>query len=104
MMRTAKKDSERRSNSEETAEIISWIKRHAPLAELCQFGGWPDDARFGVEVCRQAPREWIVNITFVETIMEISECDVTERERCGQYSVSFDAAGHPSAIRMIQPL
>jgi len=89
---------------EDVHGTIAWIKRHAPLTELCQFGGWPDDTRLQVEVCSRTPEEWIVNIRFDKTIMEISECDITERERCGQYAVSFDDAGHPSAIRLIQPL
>jgi|GEM_PF-3559208 len=103
-MRTSPTVSERRSNGEETDEIIAWIKRHAPLTELCQFGGWPNDSQLKVEVCNRTPEEWVVNMIFVETIMEISECDITERERCGQYAISFDEAGHPSAIRLIQPL
>lgn len=104
MIRTSTTVSDRQSNSEETAEIVDWIKRHALLTELCQFGGWPDESRLRIEICSRSPREWIINITFVETIMEISECDVTERERCGQYAVSFEAAGHPVEIRLIQPL
>jgi hypothetical protein len=86
------------------SEIIAWIRRHAPLTELCQFGGWPDDAGLTVEVCSRTPHEWIVNIAFDETIMEISECDVTRRQRCGQYAVDLDAAGHPADIRLVLPL
>lgn len=86
------------------ADAIDWIRRHAPLTELCQFGGWPDDASLGVALCRREPGAWIVNIFFDETIMEISECDVTRRPRCGQYAVDLDAAGRPVDIRMVQPL
>jgi hypothetical protein len=105
-MRMFTKSSERRSreNKAPMTETIVWIRRHAPLADLCLFGGWPDDSQLRVEVCNCEPHQWIVNITFVETIMEISECDVTERERCGQYAVSFDEAGHPVDIRLVQPL
>ena len=104
MVRTSADGKVHRSAKEDVHETIAWIRRHAPLTELCRFGGWPDDARLKVEVCSRAAQEWIVNITFVEAIMEISECDVTERERCGQYSVSFDEAGYPTGIRLIQPL
>lgn len=104
MMRVPPDDEVHQPEKEDVHETIAWIKHHAPLTELCQFGGWPDDTRLAVEVCSRTPAEWIVNISFVETIMEISECDVTERERCGQYAVAFDAAGHPVGIRMIQPL
>jgi hypothetical protein len=105
-MRMFMKGTERRSSKRETplAETIVWIRRHAPLADLCMFGGWPDDSQLRVEVCSREPHQWIVTISFVETIMEISECDVTEHERCGQYAVSFDKAGHPVDIRLVQPL
>lgn len=105
MMHTSTDNRERRlSQSEDGDEITAWIKRHAPLTELCQMGGWPDDTRLKVEMCSSTSREWIINIFFIETIMEISECDVTERERCGQFAVNIDEAGHPTDIRMIQAL
>lgn len=83
---------------------IAWIRRHAPVLELCQFGGWPDDAGMRVELCRREPRRWIVNIFFDEAIMEISECDVTRRERCGQCAVDLDDAGRPVDIRLLYPM
>ena len=94
----------RSSLDEIPAPALDWIRRPAPLTELCRFGGWPDDSSLTVELYRRTPRQWIVNICFDETIMEISECDVTRRQRCGQFAVSFDAAGSPVGIRMIQPL
>ena len=99
------KSSERRlDEGGVSVEVTEWIRRHASLTDLCQFGGWPDDSRLQIEICSRTPGEWIINISFVETIMEISECDVTERERCGQYAVSFDETGHSVDIRLIQPL
>ena len=86
------------------ATELDWIRRHAPLTELCRLGGWPDDSSLSVELCRRTPQAWIVNIRFDETIMEISECDVTRRQRCGQYAVDLDAAGHPADIRLVLPL
>jgi hypothetical protein len=86
------------------AEVLDWIRQHASLTELCQIGGWPDDAGMRVELSRHEPKRWIVNLYFDEVIMEISECEVTRRERCGQYAVDLDDAGHAVAIRLLYPL
>ena len=85
-------------------QAVDWIRKHAPVTELCQFGGWPDDAGMRVELSSSTPRRWIVNLYFDEVIMEISECDVTRRERCGQYALELDDAGHPVDIRLLYPL
>lgn len=86
------------------AADLDWIRKHASLTELCRFGGWPDDTGMRVELSRREPRRWIVNLYFDEVIMEISECDVTRRERCGQYAVDVDEGGHPVDIRLVLPL
>jgi hypothetical protein len=86
------------------AEVLDWIRRHAPLTELCQIGGWPDDVGMRVVLSRREPQRWIVNLYFDEVIMEISECEVNRCERCGQYAVDLDDAGHPLGIRLVLPL
>jgi hypothetical protein len=93
-----------RSTAEIPEEAMVWMRQHAPFKELCQFGGWPDDVGLRVELCRRESRRWIVNIFFDETIMEISECDVTRRERCGKCAVDLDDTGHPVDIHLLYPL
>ena len=85
-------------------ELLNWINTHAPLTQLCERGGWPDDSTLRMEICSKAGKEWIADIYFAEAIQEISECDPTRTERCGQFAIHFDASGAPDAIRLLHPM
>lgn len=86
------------------AVVIEWIKQHAPLELLCKNGGWPDPSSLNIDIRSQIEKEWVIDIEFIETIMEISECDIREDKRCGEFAVAFDATGQPTDIRIIQRL
>ncbi|MFQ5582755.1 MAG: hypothetical protein ACE5F3_09055, partial [Mariprofundaceae bacterium] len=73
------------------AELLNWIDQNAPLAKLCDRGGWPDGATLRMDICSKTDREWIADIYFEEVLQEMSECDPTRTERCGQFAIRFDA-------------
>lgn len=85
-------------------DILSWIHAHLPATQLCEAGGWPDSEHARIEICSRSDREWIVNVSMTESIMEISECDVAEYNRYGKFSVSLDTAGRPEGIRLLYPM
>jgi len=84
--------------------IISWIKAHAPLDMLCENGGWADAAHLRIDIRSRERRQWIVDIEFTESTMEISECAVRRSSHGGEFAVSFDAKGNPTAICLLHPL
>lgn len=88
----------------EQQQVIGWIREHAPLADLCEHGGWPDAARLNIEVRSRSDREWIVDIDFTESTMEISECDIREAIHGGKFAVALDAEGNPVGIRLLERL
>lgn len=85
-------------------ELIAWVDKHAGIEKLCQRGGWPDGSTLRIDVCNKSGREWIVDIYFEEVIQEMSECEPTRDERCGQFELSFDASGAPESIRLRFPM
>lgn len=85
-------------------EMIAWIKKHAPLEKLCEQGGWPDPSRISVEILSQSESQWTVDIEFTETIMEISECSVSENKRGGEFVITCNKESEPTAIRMTERL
>lgn len=85
-------------------EIVAWIRAHLPATMLCEAGGWPDSAHARVDICSSNDREWIVNVTVTESIMEISECDVAEHSRCGKFAITLDENGEPEGIRLLYPM
>ena len=86
------------------ASVVKWIRQHAPLEAMCERGGWPDDAHLKVEIRAKLKDHWIVDIETIESSMEISECDVTETPRCGEFRVVFDRSGKPVEITMLEHL
>lgn len=85
-------------------DLIDWIRDHSSLEKLCAAGGWPDVEHAEIEVCSRSEQEWIVNISTTESVMEISECNVSEYSRCGKYAVSLDLSGHPTNIDLLYPM
>jgi len=83
---------------------MDWINEHASLALLCERGGWPDASTLRMEICSKTDEEWIADIYFIEAIQEISECNPTCTERCGQFAIRFDANGNLDAIRLLHPM
>jgi len=82
------------------AHVAEWIRKHAPVEQLCEVGGWPNIPTLNIDVCSRTSTEWIVNIDFDEIILEISECDLSEYNRCGKFTVTFDTSGDPVGIRL----
>jgi hypothetical protein len=74
------------------------------FAKLCAPGGRPDAVTLSMEICSKTDREWIVDICFDEGIHEISECEPTQDERCGKFTIRFDANGVPEAIGLLHPM
>jgi len=85
----------------EETELIEWLRRKAPLEQLCEVGGWPDDSQLHIDICSQSENKWLIRISFNEHIQEISECEPSVYERCGKFAVHFDATGQPADIRLI---
>lgn len=85
-------------------DLITWIDRHAPLAALCERSGWPDGSTLRMKACSRESQEWIVDISFIEVIQEMSECDPTRIERCGRFVIRFDTSGEPESIRLLHTM
>ena len=86
------------------ADLLAWVDANAGLEKLCRRAGWPDPTTIRIEPVGQKGGEQIVDIYFTEAVREMSECDPVREERCGQFALTFDDAGTPSAIRLLFPM
>ena len=85
-------------------DMEAWIREHAQVIPLCEADGWPDIEHARIDICSKSKHEWIIQLSFNESIMEISECAIAEYNRCGAFSIHFDHHGKPCEIQLLYPM
>lgn len=82
-------------------ELTNWLIQHAPLVSMCEAGGWPDLEHMNIKTVHQDRTSLRIIIDFNEYIQDISECNPSIYNRCGEFAIQVGEGGELKEIKLI---